>query len=43
MNNGPDSDGKLLLEKIRELDFRRNENIAQVEPEFAQLINYNDQ
>jgi MoaA/NifB/PqqE/SkfB family radical SAM enzyme len=43
MNNGPDSDGKLLLEKIRGLDVCRNENIAQVEPEFAQLINYNDQ
>jgi len=40
MNNGPAGDGNLLQEKIRELDARRRENLAQVEPEFAELINY---
>jgi len=40
MNNGPDSNGDLLREKIRELDIRRGENLAQIEPEFAQLIFY---
>jgi hypothetical protein len=41
MNNGPDGDGKLLREKIRELDNRRNEDLTKVEPEFSYIINYN--
>jgi MoaA/NifB/PqqE/SkfB family radical SAM enzyme len=40
MNNGRSEDGTLLNEKIREVDLRRKENLAQVEPEFARLINY---
>ena len=40
MNNGPTSNGDLLREKIRELDARRRENLATIEPEFAELINY---
>lgn len=40
MNNGTSLDGTLLVEKIAELDVRRNQDLAKVEPELAQLINY---
>jgi MoaA/NifB/PqqE/SkfB family radical SAM enzyme len=40
MNNGKSLDGTQMLTKIRELDSRRQENLANVEPEFAQLIGY---
>ena len=40
MHNGTSTDGARLLEEIRKVDGRRSENLAQVEPEFAQLINY---
>ena len=40
MNNGKQDMSKKMLEKIRELDSRRNENLAVVEPEFAKLIGY---
>jgi MoaA/NifB/PqqE/SkfB family radical SAM enzyme len=40
MHNGTQDMSELMLEKMRELDSRRNENLAQVEPEFAKLIGY---
>ena len=33
-------DAHLLKMNLRDLDFKRNQNLADVEPEFAQLINY---
>jgi hypothetical protein len=33
-------DGHLLKMNLRDLDFKRQQNLAQVEPEFAQLIDY---
>jgi organic radical activating enzyme len=40
MNNSKQDMSNQMLAKIRELDTRRNENLAQVEPEFATLIGY---
>ena len=40
MNNGNSLDGDLLRMSIRDLDFKRTQNLANVEPEFAALINY---
>jgi MoaA/NifB/PqqE/SkfB family radical SAM enzyme len=40
MNNGNSLDGFMLRMKIADLDRKRRQNLAQVEPEFAQLINY---
>jgi hypothetical protein len=40
MNNGTQDMSKQMIQKIRELDTRRNENLTQVEPEFATLIGY---
>jgi hypothetical protein len=40
MNNGTHDMSEQMIEKMRELDTRRNENLAQVEPDFAKLINY---
>ena len=41
MNRGVSlNDGHLLKMSIRDLDFKRNQNLAQVEPEFAKLIEY---
>jgi MoaA/NifB/PqqE/SkfB family radical SAM enzyme len=40
MNNGKSDDGKLLREKIAQVDERREENLAQVAKEFAELIGY---
>ena len=33
-------DAHLLKMNLRDLDFKRSQNLAIVEPEFAQLINY---
>ena len=41
MNRGADSDGNMLRMKIRDLDRKRGQNLADVAPEFAALINYN--
>lgn len=41
MNNGNSLDGFILRMKIADLDRKRNQNLATVEPEFAQLIEYN--
>ena len=41
MNRGASTDGNMLRMKIRDLDRKRNQNLADVEPEFAALINYN--
>lgn len=41
MNRGASTDGSMLRMKIRDLDRKRNQNLADVEPEFAALINYN--
>lgn len=40
MNNGNSLDGQLLRMNILDLDRKRNQNLAEVEPEFASLINY---
>ena len=38
--NGVSLDGNILRMRIDDLDRKRNQNLAQVEPEFAQLIDY---
>jgi MoaA/NifB/PqqE/SkfB family radical SAM enzyme len=40
MNNGASLDGNILRMRIADLDRKRNQNLALVEPEFAQLIDY---
>jgi len=40
MNNGPSNDGFILKMKVRDLDRKREQNLAVVEPEFAALIDY---
>jgi MoaA/NifB/PqqE/SkfB family radical SAM enzyme len=42
MNNGVSLDGFQLRRELANLDRRREQNLAVVEPEFAQLINYSD-
>ena len=41
MNNGVGLDGNILRMRVADLDRKRTQNLAQVEPEFAQLIGYN--
>ena len=40
MNKGNSLDGELLKSHARELDFKRNQNLSTVAPEFAELIGY---
>lgn len=40
MNRGNSLDGFILKMKIKDLDRKRNQDLAQIEPEFAQLIDY---
>ncbi len=40
MNNGETLDPQQLLSKIRELDQRRNQDLRQVAPELADILNY---
>jgi MoaA/NifB/PqqE/SkfB family radical SAM enzyme len=40
MNNGVGLDGNALRMRIKDLDFKRQQNLCDVEPEFAQLIEY---
>lgn len=40
MNRGVATDGNILRMRIRDLDFKRQQNLAEVEPEFAALIDY---
>lgn len=40
MNNGASLDGQMLRMKIADLDRKRNQDLRQVEPEFANLIEY---
>lgn len=40
MNNGVSTDGNILRMRVRDLDFKRQQNLADVEPEFAELIDY---
>jgi hypothetical protein len=40
MNNGASLDGELLRTNVRELDRKRTQNLADVQPEFAALIDY---
>ena len=40
MTNGVALDGNILRMRVADLDRKRNQNLAQVEPEFAQLIDY---
>jgi organic radical activating enzyme len=40
MMRGNSLDGSLLRMNLRDLDFKRSQNLAQVQPEFAKLIDY---
>jgi MoaA/NifB/PqqE/SkfB family radical SAM enzyme len=40
MNRGVSTDGDILRMRVRDLDFKRQQNLADVEPEFAALIDY---
>jgi hypothetical protein len=40
MNNGASLDGKLLKIRTTDFDYKRGQNLAQVEPEYAALIDY---
>lgn len=40
MNRGNSLDGRLLRLNLRDLDFKRQQNLATVQPELAQLIDY---
>jgi len=40
MMNGASLDGNILRMKIKDLDRKRQQNLCAVEPEFAQVINY---
>jgi hypothetical protein len=40
MNNGASLDGNILRMRVADLDRKRNQNLHDVQPEFAQLINY---
>jgi MoaA/NifB/PqqE/SkfB family radical SAM enzyme len=40
MNGGVSLDGNILRMKVADLDRKRNQDLNQVEPEFAQLIDY---
>jgi hypothetical protein len=40
MNAGASLDGQLLRMKLADLDRKREQNLATVEPEFAALIDY---
>jgi hypothetical protein len=40
MNRGNSLDGQLLRMNLRDLDHKRQQNLADVEPEFAALIDY---
>jgi MoaA/NifB/PqqE/SkfB family radical SAM enzyme len=40
MRHGASTDGVMLREKVRDLDRKRGQNLATVEPEFAALIEY---
>ena len=40
MHQGASTDGTVLRMKIRDLDFKRKQNLAEVEPELAKIIGY---
>jgi len=40
MNTGASTDGFMLRMKVRDLDQKRNQNMRDVAPEFADLIDY---
>jgi MoaA/NifB/PqqE/SkfB family radical SAM enzyme len=40
MNNGASLDGFILRMKVADLDRKRQQNLAEIQPEFAQLIDY---
>lgn len=42
MNGGEASDGAAMLEAMKKLDQRRNQNLSQVMPEWAGIIGYED-
>lgn len=42
MNRGNSLDGKLLKRHAKELDFKRNQNLSIVAPEFAAVIDYDN-
>jgi MoaA/NifB/PqqE/SkfB family radical SAM enzyme len=42
MNSGVSLDGQILRMKIADLDRKRQQNLLQIEPEFAKLVEYNN-
>jgi MoaA/NifB/PqqE/SkfB family radical SAM enzyme len=40
MNNGVSLDGNILRMRVRDLDLKRQQNLHEVEPEFAKIIDY---
>jgi hypothetical protein len=40
MNNGASTDGFMTVMKIRDLDRKRQQNLRDVEPELADILNY---
>jgi len=40
MNRGASTDGNILKMRVRDLDRKRSQDMAQIQPEFAELINY---
>ena len=40
MMRGASLDGNILRLKIADLDSKRNQDLTQIEPKFAQIINY---
>ena len=40
MNRGASTDGNIMRMRIRDLDRKRSQDMAQIQPEFAALINY---
>jgi hypothetical protein len=41
MNNGASTDGFMTRMKIRDLDRKREQNLREVAPELADILNYN--
>jgi hypothetical protein len=41
MNTGASTDGFMLRMKIADLDRKRNQNLCEVQPELAELLEYN--
>lgn len=40
MNRGASTDGNILRMRVRDLDRKRSQDMSQIQPEFAELIDY---